>query len=62
VSGQWLAAGARSYQPRVQLTIFTTDSITATSMSMPTTAAITTLPANVVTIEVLAKSYLCRVP
>jgi len=62
VSGQRLAAGARSYPPRMRLTIFTTASITGTSMSMPTTVVGTTLPANVVPIEVLATSYLCRVP
>ena len=57
-----MATGVRSYQSRVRLTIFTTDSITGTSMSLPTTVASATLPANVVPIEVLATSYLCRVP
>ena len=39
MSGQSLASGARSYQPRVRLTIFTTDSITGTSINTPTTVA-----------------------
>jgi hypothetical protein len=34
-----------SYQARVALTILTTESMTDTSMSMPTTVASTTLPA-----------------
>ncbi len=37
--------GERPYQTLVMLTIFTTESMTGTSMSMPTTVASTTLPA-----------------
>jgi hypothetical protein len=37
--------GRRPYHALVALTIFTTDSMTGTSMSMPTTVASTTLPA-----------------